>query len=178
MHVKYLATSILLAFFGGVNQNNAPPPPSERPFLQNERDKPFVMKAKLVNIHGKEPALFASGILTSPDSRLNLPFQSGGFGRGYLPAGVYHVTIHRLNRNDSGFVRDNVGFSFALENKFDPRIRSVRSLLRIHPGSGRGSHGCVALDAEAKLLSDFRDELAQHCREGRVELHISIPNAP
>src|SRR5689334_21913981 len=63
-------------------------------------------------------------------------YRSGGFGKGNLPKGDYKVTPHMWNRNTKGMVVDGVGFSFALSDKFDPRVGETRSLLRIHPDGG------------------------------------------
>ncbi len=60
-------------------------------------------------------------------------FRSGGSGRGSLPKGSYVVTPFKNTTNQAGMVKDGVGYSFALTDKFDPRVGDTRSLLRIRP---------------------------------------------
>jgi hypothetical protein len=137
--------------------------------------KKIILLAEITSITGESPALMAHGRISSPDPLLNVAFRSGGYGDGYLPPGKYVVRIHELYRTEPSFTKDGIGFSFALSDKYDPRIGRTRTLLRIHPdGKASGSIGCVALDADSTSLNQFRTALAEHCRAGKVELHVVI----
>src|SRR5262245_29636227 len=68
--------------------------------------------------------------------------RSGGHGRGSLPTGEYTVTPHLNSRSDASMSVGGVGWSFAVSDKFDPRVGDTRSLLRIHPdGGSAGTEG-------------------------------------
>lgn len=105
-------------------------------------------------------------------------FNSGGHGRGSLPPGQYEVTPHMWSRNTRGMVRDGVGYSFALSNKYDPRVGGTRSALRIHPdGGSAGTQGCIGIVGDAatqrQLREDMRAELARN--GGRFTLNVGVP---
>jgi hypothetical protein len=60
-----------------------------------------------------------------------------------------------------------VGYSFAMSDKFDPRVGRTRSLLRIHPdGASAGTEGCMGIvgnaDVQRRFREDMRAELARH----------------
>jgi peptidoglycan hydrolase-like protein with peptidoglycan-binding domain len=102
-------------------------------------------------------------------------YRSGGHGRGNLPNGDYKVTPHLWSRNTKGMVVDGVGYSFALSNKFDPRVGGTRTELRIHPdGGSAGTNGCIGIvgngDVQKRFREDMRAELAR--RGGSFTLHV------
>ena len=69
-------------------------------------------------------------------------YRSGGHGRGSLPPGRYTLTPHLWTRDNRSMTVGGVGFSFALSDKYDPRVGSTRSALRVHPdGGGAGTIG-------------------------------------
>ena len=87
-------------------------------------------------------------------------FNSGGHGEGNLPAGDYTVTPHLWSRKTEGMVVDGVGFSFALSNKFDPRVGQTRTELRIHPdGADPGTHGCIGIVGDGATEAQFREDM-------------------
>ena len=94
-------------------------------------------------------------------------FRSGGHGRGSLPAGNYEITPHQGSRSDRSMSVGGVGYSFAMSDKFDPRVGRTRSLLRIHPdGASAGTEGCMGIvgnaDVQRRFREDMRAELARH----------------
>ncbi|HEU5217022.1 MAG TPA: peptidoglycan-binding domain-containing protein [Gemmatimonadales bacterium] len=102
-------------------------------------------------------------------------YRSGGHGAGNLPNGDYKVTPHMWSRNTKGMVVDGVGFSFALSDKFDPRVGRTRSELRIHPdGGSAGTNGCMGIvgngDVQRRFREDMRAELKRH--GGSFTLHV------
>jgi hypothetical protein len=102
-------------------------------------------------------------------------FRSGGHGRGSLPPGSYQVTPHLWSRRDRSMNVDGVGYSFALSDKYDPRVRGNRSLLRIHPDGGTaGTEGCVGIvgngDVQRRFREDMRAELQRN--GGRFTLNV------
>ncbi len=103
-------------------------------------------------------------------------YNSGGHGRGNLPNGDYKVTPHMWSRNTPGMVRDGVGFSFALSDKFDPRVGGpARSELRIHPdGGSAGTNGCIGIVGNAATLKQFREDMRAEFnrRGGSFNLHV------
>ena len=64
------------------------------------------------------------------------------------------------------------GFGWSLN--IDPRFRTNRSLLRIHPdGNAFGSLGCIANDAEGHR--DLYDRLDEYIRENKeMDVHVRI----
>lgn len=88
-------------------------------------------------------------------------FKSGGAGKGNLPKGTYDVTAHRNSRTDKkSMMVGGVGYSFALSDKYDPRVGATRSELRIHPDGGRpGTIGCIGIQGNASTQQHFRDDL-------------------
>ena len=95
-------------------------------------------------------------------------FRSGGHGRGSLPTGEYQVTRHLDSRSDNAMSVGGVGYSFAVSDKYDPRVGDTRSLLRIHPdGGSAGTSGCIGIVGDAATQRQFRaDMLAEIQRNG------------
>ena len=95
-------------------------------------------------------------------------FRSGGSGRGNLPAGAYRITPHLWSRKDRSMNIGGVGYSFAMSNKYDPRVGGTRTLLRIHPDGGRkGTLGCVGIIGNAAVQRQFRADMrAELARNG------------
>lgn len=94
------------------------------------------------------------------------PFRSGGYGNGNLPPGTYRVTPHMWSRSDASMSVGGVGYSFALNDAFDPRLRVRRTLLRIHPDGGVvGTEGCIGIIGNAavqrQFLGDMRAQFAR-----------------
>lgn len=102
-------------------------------------------------------------------------YRSGGHGRGNLPNGDYKVTPHMWSRNTPGMVVDGVGFSFALSDKFDPRVGGTRSELRIHPdGGSAGTNGCIGIVGNGEVQKRFREDMRAELnrRGGSFTLHV------
>ncbi len=102
-------------------------------------------------------------------------FNSGGWGRGNLPAGSYTVSGGQRT-SEKGMVRDGVGFKFQLSDKYDPRVKGdARSGLLIHPDGGvRGTMGCIGIVGDAAKLktfyADMQAELKRH--NGSFKLQV------
>lgn len=94
-------------------------------------------------------------------------FRSGGFGRGSLPKGNYEITRHLDSRNDASMSVGGVGYSFAMSDKYDPRVGgAARSLLRIHPdGRGPGTEGCLGIVGDAATQRRFREDMIAAIRQ-------------
>jgi peptidoglycan hydrolase-like protein with peptidoglycan-binding domain len=87
-------------------------------------------------------------------------FRSGGFGRGSLPAGDYQITRHLDSRSDRSMSVGGVGYSFAMSDKYDPRVNGTRTLLRIHPdGGSAGTEGCLGIVGNADVQRRFREDM-------------------
>jgi hypothetical protein len=102
-------------------------------------------------------------------------FRSGGHGRGSLPPGSYTVTPHLWSRRDRSMSVDGVGYSFAMSDKYDPRVRGTRSLLRIHPDGGTpGTEGCVGIVGDGAVQRRFREDMREELRRngGRFTLNV------
>jgi len=102
-------------------------------------------------------------------------YRSGGHGRGNLPNGDYKVTPHMWSRNTPGMVVGGVGFSFALSDKFDPRVGGTRTELRIHPdGGSAGTNGCMGIVGNADVQRRFREDMRAELnrRGGSFTLHV------
>ncbi|HYV48922.1 MAG TPA: peptidoglycan-binding domain-containing protein [Myxococcaceae bacterium] len=102
-------------------------------------------------------------------------YRSGGHGRGNLPNGDYTVTPHMWSRNTPGMVVDGVGFSFALSDKFDPRVGGTRTELRIHPdGGSAGTNGCMGIVGNGATQKQFREDMRAELarRGGKFTLHV------
>ena len=102
-------------------------------------------------------------------------FRSGGHGKGNLPPGQYTVTPHLNSRSERGFSVGGVGWSFAVSDKFDPRVNDTRGLLRIHPDGGTpGTQGCIGIVGDANTMRRFRDDMNAAIRQngGRYTLNV------
>lgn len=102
-------------------------------------------------------------------------FRSGGHGRGSLPTGTYEVTAHMHSRSNASMSVDGVGYSFAVSDKYDPRVGGTRRLLRIHPdGGSAGTEGCIGIvgsgDVQRRFRADMEAELARN--GGRYTLTV------
>jgi peptidoglycan hydrolase-like protein with peptidoglycan-binding domain len=102
-------------------------------------------------------------------------FRSGGYGRGNLPRGDYEITPHQWSRRDRSMSVDGVGYSFAMSDRYDPRVGATRTLLRIHPDGGvPGTLGCIGIVGDAatqrRFLADMRAELQRS--GGRFTLSV------
>ncbi len=105
-------------------------------------------------------------------------YNSGGHGRGSLPPGQYQVTPHMFSRNTRGMVRDGVGYSFALNNAYDPRVGGTRTALRIHPdGGSAGTMGCIGIVGDAATQRQFRADMMAEIRRngGSFTLNVGVP---
>ncbi|MBI1949262.1 MAG: peptidoglycan-binding protein [Deltaproteobacteria bacterium] len=113
-----------------------------------------------------------SGQITVNGNTYN--FNSGGYGRGSLPKGDYTISNLR-NRDTRGMVKDGVGFSADMSDKYDARVGGTRSALRIHPdGGSAGTQGCVGIVGDAATLRRFREDLRQELQRngGRFTLRV------
>lgn len=88
-------------------------------------------------------------------------FKSGGAGKGNLPKGNYTVTRHMNTRTDKkSMMKDGVGYSFALNNKYDARVGATRTSLRIHPDGGKpGTIGCIGIQGNGATQKQFRSDM-------------------
>ena len=85
-------------------------------------------------------------------------FRSGGHGRGNLPTGQYTVTAHRWDRRERSFNVGGIGYTFALSNRYDPRVADTRTALLIHPDGGVvGTQGCIGIVGSAETQRTFRE---------------------
>lgn len=102
-------------------------------------------------------------------------FRSGGFGRGSLPEGSYTITPHMHSRSNRSMSVGGVGYSFAMSDKFDPRVGATRRLLRIHPDGGTpGTEGCMGIVGNADVQRQFRADMEAEIRRngGRYQLQV------
>jgi hypothetical protein len=88
-------------------------------------------------------------------------FRCGGMGRGSIPFGDYDVTPHLWSRNEPpGMVVDGVGWSVALNDKWDDRVGDTRTELRIHPdGASEGTAGCIGIVGNGETQKRFREDI-------------------
>ena len=95
-------------------------------------------------------------------------FRSGGYGNGSVPPGTYPITRHMDSRSNGPMTVGGVGYSFAMPDKYDPRVGANRTLLRIHPDGGvAGTLGCIGIVGNADVQRAFRsDMLAEIARNG------------
>lgn len=76
-----------------------------------------------------------------------------------LPEGRYTASNFR-QRTDAAMVRDGIGFSVDLSDKFDPVAKRTRSLLRIHPDGGlSGTEGCIGIITRVKEAGEHLKSL-------------------
>ena len=102
-------------------------------------------------------------------------FRSGGHGRGSLPTGQYTVTPHLNSRSDKSMSVGGVGWSFAVSDKFDPRVGGTRSLLRIHPdGGSAGTEGCIGIVGDANTMRRFRDDMNAELKKNGGKYTLTV----
>jgi hypothetical protein len=102
-------------------------------------------------------------------------YASGGSGRGSLPNGTYKVTRHLDSRSDRTMSVGGVGWSFALNDKFDPRVGATRSLLRIHPdGGNKGTIGCMGIQGDAATQRRFRADMLAELRRNGGSMQLTV----
>jgi len=102
-------------------------------------------------------------------------FRSGGHGRGNLPVGNYTVTPHLWKRSENGFSVDGVGFSFAVSDKYDPRVEDTRTLLRIHPDGGSvGTNGCIGIVGDGKTQIAFRKGMRAEFNRSNNSVSLTV----
>ena len=102
-------------------------------------------------------------------------FRTGGHGRGSLPEGDYTITPHMHSRSNRSMSVGGVGYSFAMSDKFDPRVGATRRLLRIHPDGGTpGTEGCLGIVGNADVQRQFRADMEAEIRRngGRYQLSV------
>jgi hypothetical protein len=69
----------------------------------------------------------------------------------------------------------DVGFSFALSDKYDRRIGDTRTLLRIHPDGGTaGTAGCIGIVGGKEVQAQFRDDLTAEIRRAGGKLRLTV----
>jgi hypothetical protein len=102
-------------------------------------------------------------------------YRSGGAGKGSLPNGTYNVTRHMDSRSDRTMSVGGVGWSFALNDKYDPRVGATRSLLRIHPdGGGAGTIGCMGIVGNAATQRQFRADMLAELRRNGGSMKLTV----
>ena len=102
-------------------------------------------------------------------------FRSGGYGRGSLPEGTYNVQRHLDSRSDRSMSVGGVGYSFAVSDKFDPRVGANRQLLRIHPdGGSAGTEGCIGIVGDAATQRRFRDDMLAEIRRNGGSYTLTV----
>lgn len=102
-------------------------------------------------------------------------FRSGGFRRGNLPKGNYTIRPHLQHRTNRSMNVGGVGYSFAMSDKYDPRVKGTRRLLRIHPDGGTpGTEGCIGIVGNAATQRRFRADMNAELKKngGRFTLRI------
>jgi len=102
-------------------------------------------------------------------------FRTGGHGRGSLPEGTYTITPHMHSRSDRSMSVGGLGSSFAMSDKFDPRVNATGRLLRIHPdGGAAGTEGCLGIVGNAETQRQFRADMEAEIRRngGRYQLQV------
>ena len=102
-------------------------------------------------------------------------FRSGGGGKGNLPTGDYTIRRHRDYRNDRTMNVGGEGYSFAMSDKYDPRVDAKRTLLRIHPdGAGPGTIGCIGIVGDAATQRQFRSDMLAELRRSGGSFTLSV----
>lgn len=114
-----------------------------------------------------------SGTITINDRAYT--FRSGGYGRGNLPPGEYRVTPHMWSRSESSYSVAGVGYTFALSDKYDPRVGGTRQLLRIHPDGGvAGTEGCIGIVGDAETQRRFREDMRAELNRSGGSFTLSV----
>ena len=68
-----------------------------------------------------------------------------------------------------------VGYSFAVSDKFDPRVGGNRQLLRIHPdGGSAGTEGCIGIVGDAATQRRFRDDMLSEIRRNGGSYQLTV----
>jgi hypothetical protein len=102
-------------------------------------------------------------------------YRSGGAGKGSLPNGTYNVTRHLDSRSDRTMQVGGVGWSFALNDKFDARVGATRTALRIHPdGAGAGTIGCMGIVGDAATQRQFRADMLAELRRNGGSMKLTV----
>lgn len=102
-------------------------------------------------------------------------FRSGGHGRGNLPPGEYTVTPHLWNRSERGFSVGGVGYSFAVSDAYDARVKDTRTLLRIHPdGGSAGTNGCIGIVGDAAVQRQFREDMRAELKRHKNKVKLKV----
>jgi hypothetical protein len=102
-------------------------------------------------------------------------FRSGGHGKGNLPPGDYTITPHLWSRSDRSMNVDGVGYSFAMSDKYDPRVHATRSLLRIHPDGGTaGTLGCIGIVGNGDVQRRFREDMRAELQRAGGRFTLSV----
>jgi len=167
--VDGMAGNRTAAALGGARVDSFDPPPTNNATGRNGQ-------ASFARITDTEFGKMASGQITVNGHTYD--FNSGGrrAGRDYLPPGDYQVTAHRNERSDkASMMSGGVGYSFALSDKYDPRLGRTRTDLRIHPdGLAPGTEGCIGIVGGADVQRRFREDMnAELGRNGgRYTLHV------
>lgn len=109
-----------------------------------------------------------------------ISINAGGFGSGAPQNGNYTVSHYRNRRKGyeyhKGMNLEDVGFSFNL----DPKFRTKRSLLRIHPdGNSRGTLGCIGVVGNKSELENFEATVNKILKNQKnIPTIIQIKNNP
>jgi hypothetical protein len=86
-----------------------------------------------------------NGFFVIPSTGFTCKACSGSTGLQPIPSGYHRATNFRV-RNNIAMVRDGVGFSVNLADKWDTVLGRMRTLMRIHPdGNLPGTEGCVGI---------------------------------
>jgi hypothetical protein len=100
-------------------------------------------------------------------------FNSGGHGRGNLPAGTYRVggTSQIIN----GMTVGGVGFNYNLSDKYDSRVGGTRKLLRIHPDGGpTGTSGCIGIVGNAAVQTQFKKDMEAELKRSGGSFNLTV----
>lgn len=123
---------------------------------------------------------FATGQLnlTLPDgTQKTYPFNNGGNGTGAIPSGSYTISNPRV-RNTAGMVVDGVGYSFDMNDVYDPAAGRTRTALRIHPDGGAlGTMGCLGILGDANTQKAFYADMKQLVDANGGKFTISIEDS-
>jgi RHS repeat-associated protein len=99
---------------------------------------------------------------------------SGPYINGALPDGEY-VADNLRTRTKATMVKNGVGFSMNLSDKYDPELGIMRDKLRIHPdGNIPGTAGCVGLSCNASGLQQFKSKMQDYLsNHSSIKLTVS-----
>jgi len=113
-------------------------------------------------------ALFANG-KSSALQLLNV--NSGPWDYGSMPNGEYSAS-KIVNTNESGMVRDGVGFKVFLND----HVGLNRTRLRIHPDQvpSLGTAGCIGIAENSKVLKDFRNVMRDYFDSNIKPINVRI----